>query len=60
MTIKIQVENWKHIPNELALQFVLKEVAKDAANGTLTTDKSVTGNYYDMNGIEYRATVKED
>lgn len=58
MTIKIEVQNWKHIPDELALQFVLKEVAKDAANGTLKTDKSVIGNYYDMNGIEYRASVK--
>ena len=58
MTIKIEVQNWKHIPDELALQFVLKEVAKDAANGTLKTDKPVIGNYYDMNGIEYRASVK--
>ena len=58
MTIKIEDQNWKHIPDELALQFVLKEVAKDAANGTLKTDKSVIGNYYDMNGIEYRASVK--
>ena len=57
MTIKIEVQNWKHIPDELALQFVLKEVAKDAAYGTLTTGKSVTGNYYNMNGIEYRAVV---
>jgi hypothetical protein len=57
MTIKIEVQNWKHIPSELALQFVLKEVAKDAANGTLASGKTVTANYYDMNGIEYRATV---
>ena len=58
MTIKIQVENWKRIPSEEALSFVLKEVAQDAANGTLGIDKPVSGNY--GNGIEYRATVKED
>ena len=58
MTIKIEVQNWKHIPDELALQFVLKEVAKDAANGTFTDEKPATANYYDMNGIEYRASVK--
>lgn len=58
MTIKIQVENWKRIPSEEALAFVLKEVAQDAANGTLGVDKPVSGEY--SNGIEYRATVKED
>ena len=57
MTIKIEVQNWKHIPSETALQFVLNEVAKDAANGTFTDKKPVTANYYNMNGIEYRATV---
>ena len=57
MTIKIEVQNWKHIPNELALQFVLREVAKDAANGIFTDEKHVTADYYNMNGIEYRATV---
>jgi len=59
MTIKIQVQNWRRIPSEKALQFVLKEVAKDAANGTLNVGKPVTGNYYSVNGIEYRVTVKE-
>lgn len=57
MTIKIEVQNWKHIPSEMALQFVLSEVAKDAAKGTFTDEKPVTANYYNMNGIEYRATV---
>lgn len=57
MTIKIEVQNWKRIPSESALQFVLKEVAKDAANGTFTDEKPVTANYYNTNGIEYLATV---
>ena len=57
MTIKIEIHNWKHIDEQAAAKFVLKEVAKDAANGTLTIGKSVTGDYYSQNGIEYRATI---
>lgn len=57
MTIKIEIQNWKHIDEQAAAKFVLKEVAKDAANGTLKIDKPVIGNYYNQNGIEYRATI---
>lgn len=57
MTIKIEIENWKHLPEGVAMEFVLRELVKDAANGLLKSGKSLVGDYYYDNGIEYRAVV---
>lgn len=55
-TITINVENWKHVPQELAMIFVLKDIREKIENGEYSTNMS--GNYYDLNGIEYSVTIK--
>lgn len=57
MKVTININNWKHIPNEEALKFVLKEVADDVVNG-LTIGQSSKANFYELNGVEYIATIE--
>lgn len=56
MVITINIDNWKRIPQELAVNFVLGKI-QDKINGG-GFDKRMYGNHYDENGVEYRVQVK--
>lgn len=52
----INIDNWKHIPQELAVNFVLSKIQDKINNGGF--GEHMFGNHYEENGVEYRVQVK--
>lgn len=58
MTITIEIQNWKQVPEHLAAMHAIKETYKNLANGKINVGGSFTQNDYGFNGIEFTTTIK--
>lgn len=56
MVVTINIENWKRIPQELAVNFVLGKIQEQINKGEFS--EKMNGNHYNENGVEYSVKVK--
>ena len=60
ITITIKAENWKHLSEKEAINFLVNQLAKDNEAGLITSTKPTAANFYKENGIEYAVFVKNE